>query len=279
MACTLGASSSAWTARMMVPSISRCLSAIILMASAQLAQYAACLNLTALLQTKSSHSQWEVACCFGRTCDGTWIHTHQCAKAAPDLRIMLGCESMGHTGADNTDEEIRPRPCAEQEDQPSALKVLDVRDSLQQCLVFCSFDFELTQHKLWCAHWGCQESRCRFLLEYCGCLLSTLSLKGPRVGLLSPNFQCWEGSHLRGSTLPSCHGEVVSWRGATILHPRSGGNPQFVQDSKRHTDHPKMRRGVPHGEACLRQQATNVVPMRTTWALMGRPARLLHPGG
>ena len=119
---------------------------------------------------------------------------------------------------------------------------------------------------------GCQESRCHFLLEHCGCPLSTLSLKGPRrVRLLSPDNQCREGPHLRGSTLPSCH-EVVSWRGATILPPRYGGNPQLVQDSKRHTDHPKMRRGVPHGEACLRrQQGTNAVPMRTTWASMGSP--------
>ena len=38
------------TARMMVPAISGCLSAIILMASTHLAHYAACLNLTALLK-------------------------------------------------------------------------------------------------------------------------------------------------------------------------------------------------------------------------------------
>ena len=50
MACTLGASCSVWMARMMVPAISGCRSAIIWMASAQLAQCAACLNLTALLR-------------------------------------------------------------------------------------------------------------------------------------------------------------------------------------------------------------------------------------
>ena len=186
---------------------------------------------------------------------------NKCAKAAPDLRIMLGCEIMGQTGADSPDEEIRSRRCAEQEDQPSALKVLDVRDPCNNawCL-FC-------KHKLWCVH-GCQESRCDFLLECCGCLLSTLSLKGPRVWQLSPDYQCRD----LASAVPHCC--------ATILLPRSGGNPHFVQDPKRHTDHPEKRRGVPHGDACLRQQqATNVVPMRATWALMGRPARLLHPVG
>ena len=36
--------------------------------------------------------------------------------------------------------------------------------------------------------------------------------------------------------------ESLSWRGATILPPRSGGNPRFVQDWMRHINHPRKRR-------------------------------------
>ena len=67
--------------------------------------------------------------------DGSRIHTNQRAKTTPDLCIMLGGECVGQTGADSPAVKIRPRPCAIQQDQPNALKVLDVRDPLQQCLV------------------------------------------------------------------------------------------------------------------------------------------------
>ena len=135
-----------------------------------------------------------------------------------------------------------------------------------------------SQRKLWCAYWGAKNQDATFFWNAASS--PTLSLKGPRVWQLSPDYQCREGPHLRGSTLPSCHGEGVSWCGATILLPRSGGNPQFVQDPKRHTDHPEKRRGVPHGEACLRQQqATNVVPTRTTWAFNGSPCSPPSPYG
>ena len=47
---------------------------------------------------------------------------------------MLGGECVGQDG------EIRPRPCAKQQDQPNTLKVLDVLDPLQECLVLLGFD-------------------------------------------------------------------------------------------------------------------------------------------
>ena len=88
-------------------------------------------------QTESSIAKGSYG--FG-TRDGSWDHPNQRAKTTPDLRIMLGGECVGQTGAGRPDGEIRPRRYAIQQDKPSALKV----NPLQQCLVLFGFNFELT---------------------------------------------------------------------------------------------------------------------------------------
>ena len=132
---------------------------------------------------------------------------------------MLG-ECMGQSGAHRPDEEIRPRHCAKQQHQPSALWVLDAQDSLQQCLVFSGSDFELTQHKLW----RTKNSDATFFWN---------TVDAPLHTHFTEKFQCLEGPT---SAVP--HNRLA------MVKSNLGVVPQFfpqdlVEDSMRHIDHPE----------------------------------------
>ena len=174
----------------MVPAISGCLSNHL--ASAQLSQCAACLNLTALLKSSPPLAK-------GRLLAALAEHAMAPGSTPVQKQLQIFASCWAANARDKVVLTVRMRQFTEQEDQPNALKVL-----LQQYLVFCSFDFELTQHKLWCAHWGAKNQDAAFFWNTVDAP-SPHSHRRVHESDCSPSFQCLEGPHLQ------FHTAVLPW--------------------------------------------------------------------